>query len=137
MQSHINYFDLNHLNQELANNQRASVKFALAVEGLSKGNMDVSLYDPFANYVSKKLDEKDPKVVLRAYLFAMIDLQLYLDVHPDDVVVKELFNKYLEEFRKMKEEIERKEGPLTFDSEYNLTKNWVWEQNWPFAGGKS
>lgn len=136
MQNHINYFDLNHLNQELANNQRASVKFALAVDGLSKGNMDVALYDPFANYVAKKLDDKDPKVLLRAFLFAMIDLQLYLDVHPDDVVVKELFNKYLEEFRKMKEEIERKEGPLTLDSKYNLTKDWVWEHNWPFAGEK-
>lgn len=136
MQNHINYFDLNHLSQEFTNNQRASIKFALAVDGLSKGNMDVALYDPFANYVSKKLDEKDPKIALRAYLFAMIDLQLYLDVHPDDVVAKELFNKYLEEFNKMKEEIERKEGPLTFDSKYNLTKNWVWEHNWPFAGGK-
>jgi len=136
MQNHINYFDLNHFTQELTNNQRASIKFALAVDGLSKGNMDVGLYDPFANYVSKKLDEKDPKVLLRAFLFAMIDLQLYLDIHPDDVVAKELFNKYLEEFNKMKEEIERKEGPLTLDSKYNLTKNWVWECKWPFAGEK-
>ena len=56
--------------------------------------MDVALYDPFANYVAKKLDDKDPKVLLRAFLFAMIDLQLYLDVHPDDVVVKDLFTQF-------------------------------------------
>ena len=92
-----NYLNLIRLYQSQNPNNSKNLKYYVAIDGLSKGNMDATLYDPFGNYVPRKLDENNPLNLLRAYQFALIDLQLYLDTHPNDVVTKELFDKYLDE----------------------------------------
>lgn len=129
-----NYLNLIRLYQNQNPNNQKNLKFYVAIDGYSKGNMDATLYDPFGNYVPRKLDDNNPFNLLRAYQFALIDLQLYLDTHPTDVVTKELFDKYLNEYNKMKNFYEEKCGPLTLDSEANEGKVWKWQKNWPFEG---
>lgn len=130
-----NYLNLIELYRKANNNTTQSLKYYVAADGLSKGNMDATIYDQFENYVPRKLDTNNPKIMLMAYNFALIDLQLYLDVHPEDVVSKELFDKYLEEYIKTKRQYESISGPITLDSSFNLGNAWKWQKNWPFAGG--
>lgn len=129
-----NYLNLIRLYQSQNPNNSKNLKYYVATDGLSKGNMDATLYDPFGNYVPRKLDENNPLNLLRAYQFALIDLQLYLDTHPNDVVTKELFDKYLDEYNQAKKLYEEKWGPLTLDSEANKGKVWKWQKGWPFEG---
>ena len=129
-----NYLNLIRLYQSQNPNNSKNLKYYVAIDGLSKGNMDATLYDPFGNYVPRKLDENNPLNLLRAYQFALIDLQLYLDTHPNDVVTKELFDKYLDEYNQAKKLYEEKCGPLTLDSEANKGKVWKWQKGWPFEG---
>lgn len=131
-QNYLNLIELYQKNNRLQSN---AIKYYVAADGLSKGNMDATLYNQFGNYVPRKLDTNIPKIMLMAYNFALIDLQLYLDTHPNDVVSKELFDKYLEEYIKAKRQYESTNGPLTLDSSFNLGKQWKWQKNWPFAGG--
>lgn len=135
MQNHINYLDFENLSRNL-NMQPANKDIMLSsvIDGFSKGNMDEELYDPYRNYRPVRLNENDPDIMMRAYLFAIIDLQLYLDVHPDDLETKKLFNKYVENFDKLKKQVESKNGPLYVTSTYNLTPNWIWQKDWPFEG---
>lgn len=113
-----------------------TLKYYVATDGLEKGNMDSNLYNQFGNYVPRKLDTNDPRILLMSYNFALIDLQLYLDMHPTDIVSKELFDKYLDAYLKIKEQYETNNGPLTIDSKFNLGKTWKWQKNWPFSGGE-
>lgn len=45
--------------------------------------------------------------MLKAYNFMLIDLQLYLDVHPEDENVKELFNEYVRRWHETKENVQK------------------------------
>ena len=66
--------------------------------------------------------------------FALNDLSLYLDLHPDDNDVYELFKKYTEEETKYVDMYVKKYGPMELDdSPYN---NYMWDEGpWPFIGG--
>ena len=84
MFQHYNYF---------GNQQARDTRFYLASQGLSKGNMSIDLYDNFSNYVPKELPfTKDNE--LKSYNFAIIDIGLYLDTHPEDERALCLHRKY-------------------------------------------
>lgn len=127
-----NYLNLIQLYQK--NQKPNNLSFYLALDGLSKGNMDSTLYNQFQNYVPRELDKNNPLHLLMAYQFALIDLQLYLDTRPNDLVVKELFNNYQKDYLQAKQNYEKINGPITLSSEDNTTM-WNWQKNWPFSGG--
>ena len=131
-----NYLNLIKLYQDgnRTNNNKSDLGFYVALDGLSKGNMDSTLYNQFENKVPRKLDEKNPLHLLMAYQFALIDLQLFLDVNPNNKVVKDLFDRYLEQYQNAKKEFESKNGPLTIDSNLNKGQTWKWQNKWPFSG---
>lgn len=134
MQKHINFLDFEELSRNLNPSGANNIDVATVIEGFSKGNMDQDLYNPYRNYKPILLNKNDPAIMAKAYWFAITDLQLYLDVHPDDMATKELFNKYVEEFHRLEKQVESKDGPITVASNYNLTPTWVWQKNWPFEG---
>ena len=123
-----NYLNLIRLYKNSNYNQ--NLKFYSPIEGFSKGNLDKDLYDQFLNYVPRKLNENDEFNILRANLFAVIDLQLYLDTHPDDQKAKELFDKYLNKYIEVKKSIENKWGPLVLTSKENMGQGWKWLKKW-------
>lgn len=63
--------------------------------------------------------------------FAIVELHLYLDTHPDAMDIKNKLDEYEEKSSILKEEYETKYGPLTpRDNEDN---NWEWVSNpWPW-----
>ncbi len=135
MYNHINFFDLNKLGQNKNQLEKTNIEIVTPIEALSKGNMDKNLYNQFENYQPVLLNKNNPNDMLKAYNFILIDLQLYLDVHPEDENVKELFNEYVRRWHETKEKVQKINGPLylasTADSQ-NL--NWDWQKKWPFEG---
>lgn len=109
-----------------------------AKEGFIYGNMFKNEYEPYKNYQVAKLESNSEKgdllLKIYEYDFGLNDLSLYLDLHPEDSKIYELFRKYTEEQRACVDVYERKYGPLELNDS-NYTK-YMWEKGpWPFEGG--
>lgn len=105
--------------------------------GLCMGNMFRNEYKGFESYTEDKLiatNDKE-KLLLNIYEldFAINDLSLYLDLHPEN---KNIFNKYSEYVNKYNiylKKYEESYGPM----ELNTTTydKYKWMNIWPFDGG--
>ena len=126
MYNHINFFDLNKLGQNKNQLEKTNIEIVTPIEALSKGNMDKNLYNQFENYQPVLLNKNNPNDMLKAYNFMLIDLQLYLDVHPEDENVKELFNEYVRRWHETKENAEQintyEYSKITFFANYYYQK---------------
>ena len=71
---------------------------------------------------------------IKCYQFAVIELGLYLDVHPDDEKALCLHRKYCKELKELQDKYQRVYGPLTINFPCN---KWRWlEEPWPWERGK-
>ena len=140
--NNLNYqnFDNNTFNNNFmmptANNELVSPE-----EALKRGNLYENLYVPYKNYKPMKLKASTEREKLlneiKSYGFAMKDLNLYLDVNPNNTSYINLYNEY----RKLKENLvnqyEKIYGPLTLTSKELEKNNWVWNNGpWPWEGDK-
>lgn len=70
---------------------------------------------------------------IKCYNFAIIELALYLDTHPDDERAICLHNSYNKTFRDLKDKYQKVYGPLTI---FYPCNKWRWlEEPWPWEGG--
>ena len=106
-------------------------------EGFLKGNLFKDLYSPYKNYQPAELTPRNEQekslYELSAVAFAAHELNLYLDLHPEDQSMFLLFSDYQEKANRLMEEYERKYGPLTINSEGMKSFNWA-STNWPWEG---
>lgn len=109
-----------------------------AEKGFNLGNMFVSEYKGYKNYSESKVVatcEKE-ELLLKIYIydFAMNDLSLYLDLHPDDKMMYDKFRDYTIKLDECVKRYERMYGPLNLcESDYS---NYKWYEGvWPFIGG--
>ncbi len=107
-------------------------------EGLDRGNLFDNLYKGYKNYKYRKLRTSNPKeellYTILKHKFLLNDLNLYLDIYPNNKRYLMEYDKYLNNLNKAMNEYESKYGPLTVDSGY-VTKNntWNWNNNpWPW-----
>lgn len=80
-------------------------------------------------------DKKNLQNEIMTLNFAINDLVLYLDTHPNDKKAIEMHNEYSNKVVKLTEKYQEKYGPLTvnFDSSAN---SWDWIDNpWPWERG--
>lgn len=108
-------------------------------QGFIRGNMFKNLYDPYKNYKPAELNPTTEREALLyqllQYKFALTDLNLYLDTHPNDQEMIQLYNKYLSIEKQMCDQYENVYGPLTTDSMKLSTNNWIWKNSpWPWEG---
>ncbi len=98
--------------------------------GFIRGNMFNELYHPYSNSGPFPLAPTNEKEALlnkvQEYNFALIDLNLYLDVHPDDQEKISLFNDYLNKSQMATREYEQRYGPLNLNSDALNTFPWSW-----------
>ena len=81
------------------------------------------------NCVNKELMEQ-MKLDLQAHDFAIEDLALYLDTHPDDTRAICMHNQYAKKYRKLSDEYQKAYGPLSIMYPCN---SWRWlEEPWPW-----
>ncbi len=66
---------------------------------------------------------------LSAAQFAMWELHLYLDTHPDDCEAKERHKKYAARYEALKADFEEKYGPLS--TKTGVGDNWL-RNPWPW-----
>ena len=90
-------------------------------EGYLKGNMFSNLYSEYKNYKPNNLkisNEKEEALFnLNQICFAMHEMNLYLDLHPEDRKIQQLFNDYRKMFIDLEKKYESEYGPLTTCSE--------------------
>jgi len=70
---------------------------------------------------------------IRCFDFAITELALYLDTHPDDKKALCLHRKYAKEVKELKDKYQKVYGPLTINYPCN---KWRWlEEPWPWERG--
>ena len=107
-------------------------------ERFEKGNLFSNLYREYKNYKPTSLrantDEERLSLNLQALCFAAHELNLYLDLHPEDQSMIALFNDYQKQIQDLTREYETKYGPL-FVSSNNNNSSFEWVNNkWPWEG---
>ena len=105
------------------------------MEGFLRGNMFQDEYEPYKKLTYFKLVPRDEQEKLMyqvmALSFAVNDLNLYLDLHPDDQEVLELFKKYANEGKMKCQEYVKKYGPLEVNEVMGSKFNWI-NNPWPW-----
>ena len=70
---------------------------------------------------------------IKCYQFAITELALYLDTHPDDEKALCLHRKYARELKDLQDKYQKVYGPLTINFPCN---KWRWlEEPWPWERG--
>ena len=108
------------------------------MEGFLRGNMFRNEYKPYKNLTYFKLNPKNEEekalYKIMAYAFALNDLNLYLDLHPDNKEAYQLFKKYAEERRELVKSYTKMYGPLTVTKTSGSKFNWI-DSPWPWDNG--
>ena len=128
----INFF----INGEIPVNREE--KLVSSELGYLRGNMFLKEYVPYKNYHVRKLEAKTNEEALLLKLsqmeFALNDLSLYLDLHPNDMAVFNKFKEYTSEYKRYLNEFEKNYRPLVLSSinkdSYEYYKNpWPWDND--------
>ena len=81
----------------------------------------------------KDMTRKEMLKKIKCLKFAVVELALYLDTHPNDTKALCLHNKYSKELKEICDKYQKGYGQLTI--EYPCNK-WRWlEEPWPWEGG--
>ena len=129
------YYDYLYRNNMNMNNQN----LFNPTEGFIKGNMFTNLYSEYKNYKPQMLNPKSEQermlYELDSISFAAHELNLYLDMHPEDQSMVTLFNDYRRKLEELTKNYESMYGPLTVNSNEmeNKTFSWV-NTTWPWEG---
>ncbi len=115
-----------------------STKLYDPYNGFVRGNMFKNLYDPYKLQEPYEVKPMNEQAELLTYIdtlgFAMIDLNLYLDIFPEDKNMIKLFNQYREEKENLMKEYEMKYGPITLSSNSLNSFPWSWDDMpWPWT----
>ena len=103
--------------------------------GFIRGNMFPDIYNQFKITkpfeVEPMNEQAELLTYLDAYCFAAHDLNLFLDNHPDNKEMIELFKEYNNKLNQLTKEYESKYGPLFVDA--STTYPWAWNKSpWPW-----
>ncbi len=118
-------------------NTTKNAQFLEPLEAFIRGNSEKNTYVPYKKYTYLKLkpenEKEDLMLKLMAYSFIINDLNLYLDLNPNDMITFEKFKKYINEYNKLEMDIANKYGPLclkeTTKNNYDWLKNpWPWDK---------
>ena len=106
-------------------------------EGFNAGNMFRNEYDAYKNYKFGKLIARNEKekllLCIYEYDFALNDLNLFLDLHPENMEMYNMFKKIDEEKKYYVDMYEKKYGPLELCSTDYSSYEWL-NGPWPFEG---
>lgn len=110
-------------------------------EGYTLGNLFINTYVPYKNYMPQKLVAKNEQealfLTLSELAFAAHELNLYLDLHPDEQAKLKLFNEYRTQTNKQREAYENQYGPISIQANVLEKSPFLWEQlPFPWKGGK-
>lgn len=100
--------------------------------GFIRGTIYAGLDLPFKNSVNHYPKKQNCRTRLQQTKFALQEMGLYLDTHPNDQEALEQFSAYEEMCTKEENEYCMKYGPIRRDN-FNYRKNFSWENDpWPW-----
>ena len=106
-------------------------KFFTEKEGYLRGNMFRNLYSEYKNYepqVLRPMNEQEEMFLRMSEAeFTAHDLNLYLDLYPNDGNAIDLFNKYRKESNRLMMAYEEKYGPILISSDSLNTSPFLWQ----------
>ena len=106
-------------------------KFFTEREGYLRGNMFRNLYSQYKNYepaILRPTNEQEEMFLrMSEKEFAAHDLNLYLDLYPNDGNALDLFNKYRKEANRLMMDYEDKYGPILVSSDSLDTSPFLWQ----------
>ena len=102
-----------------------------------RGNLFKNLYDPYKNnepYEIKPANEQAKLLTkINSLCFSLKDLNLYLDVYPNDNNIINLYNRYNNEKEQLVKDYENMYGPICLNSEALNSYPWSWNDTpWPW-----
>ena len=130
-QQEVNNYN-NQYNQEM-NNMSSFDPY----QGFIRGNMFQNLYNSYKLKEPYDIKPMNEQAELLTYIdslcFACIDLNLYLDVNPNDRLAIDLFNQYRLKKNDLMDEYQNKYGPLLLNSDSLNIYPWAWDDKpWPW-----
>lgn len=110
-------------------------------EGYTLGNLFIQTYIPYKNDMPQKLIAHNEQEALFLEMseaaFAAHELNLYLDIHPQDQAKLNLFNQYRKKANELRTQYENQYGPISIDANVLNNSPFLWEQlAFPWEGGK-
>ena len=105
-------------------------------DSLIKGTIFANEYNPYKNYKESNINVSNDKenllLNIYRYDFMINDLNLFLDLHPDDTNVYNLFKEYSKRLKYYVELYESRYGSINLiDDNYN---SYLWYKDMPFGG---
>ena len=129
----------NNYNQPMYTEDVNSKKIYDPYQGFIRGNMFPTLYN---GYGIKNLDINPTNeqarmlTTLSTLEFAAHDINLYLDLHPEDRDMIELYNQYRIESNELRDKYENAYGPILASSNATNQIPWNWKNSpWPWERG--
>ena len=118
------------------NNNQNNLDLFNPYEGYLKGNAFKNEYIPYKDYKVSKVnitsEQEEMLFNIREYSFMMHDLNLLLDVNPNNLDALNKFNDYRNKTNELITKYERKYGPLMVSSS-DGNRSFDWVQNWPWV----
>ena len=108
-------------------------------EVINTGTLFKNIYKPYKNTAKITPETNEEKLLLKiqAYEIALMDLNLYLDIYPNDQTMIDLYNQYQEEKDKLINEFTKTYYPLTPRTS-SMDKEWKWlNGKWPWESEKN
>lgn len=124
-------------NMNMNNNMSNSMTLFNVTDAYNNGNLYSNLYSQYKNYkptILKANNEKEQLLLeLSRVAFTAHELNLYLDLYPNDESMLALFNDYRQEANSLLEQYESKYGPLNVSSDNMEKSPFAWENtSWPW-----
>lgn len=127
-------------NMNYNNGQNGILSIYGPYEGFIKGNLFKNLYSQYKNYkprtISPTSDREEALLNLNQIQFAMHELNLYLDIYPNDANAMKEFRNLKNTYNNLLNDYENRFGPITVNSEYLNNTPFAWSVSaWPWNGG--
>ena len=133
MYNYNNYYNRNIINNINGNTEQLNVYSPY--EGFIKGTLFKTLYKPYKNYqpsLENISDEKEKAMLnVQMYYSGFHDLNLYLELYPNDKEALKLREEYFDKYNKAKKDYDSKYSPYSLDSSFNLSQGFTYSKT-PF-----
>lgn len=102
-------------------------------EGFNRGNIFDNLFWPYKYIADVKPNNPRSKLMMdiQMYSFAAHEMNLYLDLYPNDIQAIGLFNQYQDEANRLTNEYENEYGKICLDINESYAWDWV-NSPWPW-----
>ena len=135
-QDYYNY-ENNNYNQPLYKEDYNKKNIYDPYNGFIRGNLFPDLYNTYKISNPYNIEPMNDQAKLLTEIdslcFALIDLNLYLDVNNNDKDIIKLYNQYLNKKNSLLDMYQKKYGPVTLDSESLNNYPWNWIKSpWPW-----